>query len=286
MVGVEPGLWLFRSVGHGDQVSRAGCECRPHLPSRAPYCRLGEELAEDHVGQASFQAAQGAFLAFAGGELLGVVGLAAGVVAFVGHRGDVQGGVQSPVPGPGQAVAGDLSAGDFQGCGAVQKVVDQIVADYTKIAPGDAAFFASQKASFETSATAEYKAVIAQIRTRYAGTKVGASESIFAMLAPALGLDLITPPGFLKAISEGTDPTAADKITIDTRIRNRQISVYVYNSQNATPDVQAQIALARAQRIPVTTITETLVPPTASWQAWQTAQLVALKAALAQATAR
>jgi zinc/manganese transport system substrate-binding protein len=170
--------------------------------------------------------------------------------------------------------------------GDVQKVVDQIVADYTKINPADAAFFASQKASFETSATAEYKALIAKIRTRYAGTKVGASESIFAMLAPALGLDLITPPGFLKAISEGTDPTAADKITIDTQIRTRQIRVYVYNSQNATPDVQAQIALARAQGIPVTTITETLVPSTASWQAWQTAQLVALKAALAQATAR
>ena len=104
------------------------------------------------------------------------------------------------------------------------------------------------------------------------------------MLAPALGLDLITPPSFLEAISEGTDPTAADKATIDQQITTTQIKVYVYNSQNATPDVQAQIDEARAAGIPVTTITETMTPPTATWQQWQTAQLGALRAALAEAT--
>ena len=54
-------------------------------------------------------------------------------------------------------------------------------------------------------------ATIAAIRAKYSGTPVGASESIFAMLAPALGLNLITPQAFLKAISEGTDVSAADK---------------------------------------------------------------------------
>ena len=44
--------------------------------------------------------------------------------------------------------------------------------------------------------------------------------------------------------------------------------------------MQTQIAAARAEGIPVTTITETLTPPTASWEQWQTAQLVRLRAAL------
>ena len=92
----------------------------------------------------------------------------------------------------------------------------------------------------------QYFDLIAQIKARYAGTPVGASESIFAMLAPALGLNLLTPPSFLTAISEGTDPTAADKAAIDAQIKNKQIKVYVYNSQNATPDVQAQVDAARA----------------------------------------
>jgi zinc/manganese transport system substrate-binding protein len=155
----------------------------------------------------------------------------------------------------------------------VTKVADQLTAEFKKADPTDAAAFDAQRTAFETTDLAAYKAVITEIKTRYAGTPVGASESIFAMLAPALGLDLVTPPAFLKAISEGTDPSAADKATIDAQISGQKIKVYVYNSQNATPDVQTQIAAAKAAGIPVTTITETMVPATATWQQWQTTQL-------------
>ncbi len=165
----------------------------------------------------------------------------------------------------------------------VRTVVDEITRGYQRIDPGDSAYFARQKAAFETTATAAYQAMTAEIRTRYAGTKVGASESIFAMLAPALGLDLVTPGGFLTAVSQGIDPAAADKATIDAQISNRVIKVYVYNAQNATPDVQAQIAAAKSHGIQVTTITETMTPATVSWQQWQTAQLTALRDALAAA---
>jgi zinc/manganese transport system substrate-binding protein len=102
------------------------------------------------------------------------------------------------------------------------------------------------------------------------------------MLAPALGLNLITPPTFLKAISEGTDVSAADKATIDDQIKTHQIKIYVYNSQNVTPDVQAQLSEVKAQHIPYTTITETLDPPRQSYQFWQTRQLEGIKAALAR----
>jgi zinc/manganese transport system substrate-binding protein len=166
----------------------------------------------------------------------------------------------------------------------VRAVIDQITADYKKIDPAQAEFFTSQHDAVLNSNLAEYFGLIGQIKTSYAGTPVGASESIFAMLAPALGLNLLTPPGFLKAISEGTDPTAADKATIDAQIKNKQIKVYVYNSQNATPDVQAQVDAAKAAGIPVTAITETLTPAGASFQDWQVAQLTALKRALGQST--
>jgi zinc/manganese transport system substrate-binding protein len=81
-------------------------------------------------------------------------------------------------------------------------------------------------------------------------------------------------------------PTAADKATIDNQIRSRQIKVYVFNSQNSTPDVQAQVNEAKAAGIPTTTITETLVPPRASFQDWQVRQLTTLQSALATATGR
>jgi zinc/manganese transport system substrate-binding protein len=168
----------------------------------------------------------------------------------------------------------------------VAKVVDGLVGDYKRLDPADSAYFDAQQTAFQSTALADYTAVISEIKTTYAGTPVGASESIFAVVAPALGLDLLTPPDFLKAISEGTDPTAADKATIDAQIREKKIKVYVYNTQNATPDIQAQVADAKAAGIPVTTITETMTPATASWQQWQTAELVALRDALAEATRR
>jgi zinc/manganese transport system substrate-binding protein len=168
----------------------------------------------------------------------------------------------------------------------VQQVIDAIVADYTKLDPRDAAYFALEKTAFETKGLAAYKSEIAAIRARYAGVAVGASESIFAPLAQALGLRLLTPASFLNAISEGTDPNANDISTIDGQISHRKIKVWVFNSQNSTPDVQRLTGLARARGIPVTTITETLAPASATFQAWQVAQLRALRSALARATGR
>jgi zinc/manganese transport system substrate-binding protein len=170
--------------------------------------------------------------------------------------------------------------------GEVRKVIDEITADYKKADPVSAAFFDSQHDTVINTNLKAYFDVINQIKTSYAGVPVGASESIFAMLAPALGVNLVTPAAFLTAVSEGTDPTAQDKATIDGQIKNKQIKVYVYNSQNATPDIQAQVDAAKAAGIPVTTITETLTPAGASYQDWQVAQLTALKQALAQATGK
>jgi zinc/manganese transport system substrate-binding protein len=168
----------------------------------------------------------------------------------------------------------------------VQQVIAQIVRDYTKLDPKDAGYFKQQQARFETRALAQYKRLIATIKRKYHGVPVGASESIFAPLAQALGLKLLTPASFLKAISEGSEPTAGDKTTIDRQIARRQIKVWVFNSQNSTPDVQRITDAARKKGIPITTITETLTPASASFQSWQSRQLETLAAALAKATAR
>jgi zinc/manganese transport system substrate-binding protein len=162
----------------------------------------------------------------------------------------------------------------------VQVVIRQIVTDLSDLDPADRGYFMSQAQQFDSVALAQYDSVIAAIKARYGGAPVGASESIFAMLAPALGLNLITPPSFLRAISEGENPTVADIETIDNQIDNHLIKIYVYNSQNVTPDVQAQLELAKAHHIPVATITETLQPASSSYQAWQTRQLQGIEQAL------
>ena len=165
---------------------------------------------------------------------------------------------------------------------SVNKVIARITADYKKADPGHDSYFDRRRSSFETEGLAEYDELISQIKASYAGTPVGASESIFEPLAPALGLKLLTPSGFLDAIAEGTEPTPADKATTDEQIAAKQIAVWVYNSQNATPDVQRLNEAAKAAGIPVATVTETLTPKGASFQAWMIRELKGLRAALAR----
>ncbi len=168
----------------------------------------------------------------------------------------------------------------------VRDVIAAIAADYEGLDPADAAYFRRQRLAYETHGLARYDALIAQIRSRYAGVPIGASESIVTPLAQALGLDLLTPRTFLDAISEGSEPSAADKATIDHQILTKRIKIFVYNVQNSTPDVTALVAEARAEGIPVVKVTETMVPANGTFQGWQTAQLAAIAAALHTATGR
>jgi len=162
----------------------------------------------------------------------------------------------------------------------VTRVFDRITADLKQLDSADSAYFDQQNMAYKNTSLKEYDGTIAAIKQKYSRVSVGATESIFAYMAPALGLNLITPVEYMKAISEGTDPSAADKATVDQQVASRQIKVLVFNSQNSTPDVQSLVNKARAQGIPVVQITETLSPAGATFQDWQTKQLQALLTAL------
>jgi zinc/manganese transport system substrate-binding protein len=162
----------------------------------------------------------------------------------------------------------------------VDKVIDRVNADLDALAPQDAAFFDQEKAQYKSAGLKEYLATIATIKQKYQGTPVGATESIFVYLSDSLGLNLVTPPEYLKAISEGTDPSASDKAAIERQISSRSIKLLVFNSQNSTKDVVALVDKARAQKIPVAEVTETLTPAGATFQDWQTRQLKGILTAL------
>jgi zinc/manganese transport system substrate-binding protein len=168
----------------------------------------------------------------------------------------------------------------------VHAVVRQIVRDYGTLEPSARAYFAGRARMLETRSLARYNELLRELRERYAGVPVGYSESIFQGIGEYLGLKLLTPHSFAKAIAEGSEVTAQDKRTVDRQAETRQIAVWVFNSQNVTPDVQRAGELARAAGIPIATVTETLSPASASFEQWQVAQLTALRAALHEATGR
>lgn len=199
----------------------------------------------------------------------------------------------NPVSGRVVLTVGDLvglEAGDnphqWYSPTNVVKVVDQIVSDYDKLDPADTAYFAQRKQRFLSQGLAQYNRLRREIQAKYSGVPVGYSESIFHPLGEDLGCKLLTPYSFTKAIAEGTDVTAQDKQTVDSQAQNHQIKVWVYNSQNVTPDVQRVTSIAKAQHIPITTVTETLSPASDNFEQWQVTELKGLMAALHQATGR
>jgi zinc/manganese transport system substrate-binding protein len=199
----------------------------------------------------------------------------------------------NPVDGREVVTAGDVASvqsGDnphlWYSPQIVQRMIDSITAAYKKLDPGHGHYYDRQRTSFRTHALAEYRSLISTIRGKYSGTPVGASESIFQPLAQSLGLRLLTPSSLLDAVSEGADPTASAKSQADEQVAKKQISVWVSNSQNATPDVQRLTSEARSNGIPTTTITETLTPESATFQSWQSRELRALEQALARGTGR
>jgi zinc/manganese transport system substrate-binding protein len=167
--------------------------------------------------------------------------------------------------------------------GYVLTVADKITAEYKAIDSADSSYFDQQRSAL-TAALKPYADRIAEIKSKYAGTPIGSTESIFVYMAGALGLNLISPPDFMNAVAEGTDPPASAVATFHDQVAGKMIKVLVYNIQASSALTTNLKQLAQQQHIPSVGVTETLQPVGATFQAWQTAQLTTLEAALASAS--
>ena len=94
------------------------------------------------------------------------------------------------------------------------------------------------------------------------------------------GLDVVTPPGFARAVEDGTDPSPADTLAMQRLLDDRDINVLLYNVQTVTPVTTQIRSLARQHHIPVVGVSETMPAGVASYQQWQQSQLTALLHAL------
>jgi len=161
----------------------------------------------------------------------------------------------------------------------VETAADQITKDLTSIDSADAAYFTRQRSAFE-AALKPYHDRITAIKQKFSGRKVASTESIFVYMAKALGLDLISPPDFMKAVAEGNDPPADAVSTFQQQLQTKQASVLIYNEQTATDVTNNLKQLATQQNIPVVGVTETMQPPDTSFQLWMVAELNELQNAL------
>jgi zinc/manganese transport system substrate-binding protein len=162
---------------------------------------------------------------------------------------------------------------------SVTRISRAITRTLKELRPPAATYFDAQAQEFAT-ALSPYQALIEEIRGRFAGTPIGATETVFVYMAEAMGLKLISPPRFMQAVAEGTNPTVRDVATFHDQIQQKQIKVLVYNTQ-AVSNLTSQLrTLAQEVGIPVVGVTETLVPVHDSFQNWQIRQLRDLLTAL------
>jgi zinc/manganese transport system substrate-binding protein len=161
----------------------------------------------------------------------------------------------------------------------VNQASAQIEQDLISIDPADKSYFEQNYATLQSN-LAEYQNRITAIKQQYSGTKVAATEDIFAYLATAAGLDLISPPAFIEAVAEGNDPPADSVVTFENQLKAKEPMVLVYNEQTVTPLTQNIKALAAQENIPVIGVTETIQPPNATFEEWMNAELIDLQNAL------
>lgn len=148
--------------------------------------------------------------------------------------------------------------------------------------PADTAYFESSLTTFDSS-LAPLTQKITEIKAKYSGTPVGLTETIYLYQTQPMGLDVLTPFDFEKAVAEGNDPSAQDVATTDAQVNDKQIKVLIYNSQTVTPITTNLQNAAETENIPIVPVSETM-PPNVNYQTWMLNEMNNLEQDLAQAT--
>ncbi len=172
----------------------------------------------------------------------------------------------------------------WYGIGNISAIAKSITLALEKIEPAQRPFFEKNLAAFEGSLS-EIRGKMDEIRSRYAGTPVALTETLYLYQTRPMGLNVLTPFVFEKAVAEGNDPPARSISLTDSLVSGRKVKVLICNSQTVTPVTTNLQNAARRNGIPVVAVSETM-PPGSSYQAWMMDELNALERALALATGR
>lgn len=164
----------------------------------------------------------------------------------------------------------------------VNATVNAMYKDLVSIDPTDAAYFRQQYSNLNTSLWQGYMSREVEIRQQFGGAPVAATEDIFAYMANATGLKVVSPAGFMQAVAEGNDPSAQDVAAFEKLLQggNGTVRVLVYNQQTVSPLTQNIKAEAAKHEIPTIGVTETIQPPDLTFQVWMGAELNTLQNAL------
>jgi zinc/manganese transport system substrate-binding protein len=160
----------------------------------------------------------------------------------------------------------------------IPAVAKALAGAFSKADAPHAADYASRQEAFEASLTGLYKK-IDQIRAKYAGTVVTATEPVFGYMVSALGLKMRNER-FQLAVMNDTEPSARDIAAFEQDLKERKVRVLLFNKQASTKLTQRMLEVAGRSNIRVVGVTETQ-PADMNYQDWMLMQLHELQKALA-----
>jgi zinc/manganese transport system substrate-binding protein len=160
----------------------------------------------------------------------------------------------------------------------VQGIAQSITRALQKLDPADASLFERNFQDFQQSLM-KIRQKMADIRSRWNGTSIGLTETIFLYQTKPLGLVVQTPFEFQKAIAEGNDPPADTVVITESQVKGKKIRALICNEQTISPITTKLQEEARSAGIPIVSVTE-IMPSTMSYQSWILSQLSSLAQAL------
>ena len=149
--------------------------------------------------------------------------------------------------------------------------------DFAIADPGHKAEYDERLSRFNDSLK-PLNATVAELRAKYAGTPVTATEPVFGYMASALGLKMRNEH-FQLAIMNDTEPSPSDVAAFEADLRGHKVNVLLYNTQANSGPVKRLLHIAEDVNIPVVGVSE-MEPAGTTYQSWMMNQLNMLNAAL------
>jgi zinc/manganese transport system substrate-binding protein len=158
-------------------------------------------------------------------------------------------------------------------------LAETLAAIFAQLDPAQTADYRRRLVAFERSLV-PLTAEIAELRSKYRGTAVAATEPVFGYMADALGLSM-HDRHFQLATMNGTEPSAADIASFEQQLRTKAVKLLIYNAQTGDALTRRLRAIARHADVPVVGVTET-EPTGKDYQEWMRSQLAAIGRALSR----
>jgi zinc/manganese transport system substrate-binding protein len=152
-----------------------------------------------------------------------------------------------------------------------------LVADLIAVDPAHKADYEQGQAKFVDSLK-PLDDKIADLKKRFAGQPVTASEPVFGYQAGLIGLK-VRNDKYALAIMNNAEPTPSEVAAFENDLKGKKVKAMLYNAQASEPAVGKLVQLAKDNGIPIVGVSET-EPPNSTYQAWMMGQLDALDKAL------